>query len=66
MEITDNLKASIDRKLIYCGLFLDFSDCYCKYEGECYKGKVATFFVFHLTIMFLAARLRMNQKIKEY
>ena len=24
MEITDNLKASIDRKLISCGLFLDF------------------------------------------
>ena len=28
MEITDNLKASIDRNLISCGLFLDFSKAF--------------------------------------
>ena len=28
MEITDNLKASIDSNLISCGLFLDFSKAF--------------------------------------
>ena len=28
MEITDNLKASIDSNLVSCGLFLDFSKAF--------------------------------------
>ena len=28
MEITDNLKASVDSNLISCGLFLDFSKAF--------------------------------------
>ena len=39
MEITDNLKASIDSNLISCGLFLDFSKAFDTVNNQILLGK---------------------------
>ena len=40
MEITDNLKASIDRNVISCGFFLDFSKAFHTINNHCETNSI--------------------------